>query len=74
MKQNIGTIDKVVRILAAVLIAILYFTNVISGTMAIVLLAIAAIFIATSLVGTCPIYLALGIGTKKKAASGTNKA
>ena len=54
MKANMGTISKSVRILAAVVIALLYFMNVISGTAAIILLTIAGIFIVTSLVDFCP--------------------
>ncbi len=66
MKPNMGTTDKVVRILAALLIAGLYFTQVISGTLAIILLALAAIFIATSFVSFCPLYWPFGISTTKK--------
>lgn len=66
MKKNIGTIDKIVRILIAVVIAILYFTNVISGTLGIILLVLSAIFILTSLLGVCPLYLPFKINTKKK--------
>lgn len=61
-----GNIDKAVRIIAAVLIVILYFTNVISGTLAIVLLTIATVFIATSFMGFCPLYLPFKISTLKK--------
>ncbi|MFN8285091.1 MAG: DUF2892 domain-containing protein [Chitinophagales bacterium] len=66
MKQNVGTIDKAIRIAIAAVIAILYFTHVISGTLAIILLIFAAIFIATSFVGFCPLYLPFGISTKSK--------
>ena len=66
MKKNVGTIDKVIRILVAVVVVVLYFTNVISGTLGIVLLALAAIFVATSLLSFCPIWLALGLSTRKK--------
>ena len=66
MKQNIGTIDKAVRILTALAIAALYFTNQISGTAAIALGTLAAIFIVTTTIGTCPLYLPLGINTNKK--------
>jgi hypothetical protein len=66
MKKNIGTIDRIIRILVAVVIAVLYFTHVISGIAAIILLIVAGIFIVTSLLSTCPIYLTLGIGTLKK--------
>jgi hypothetical protein len=65
MKTNMGTIDRVARILVAVIISIAYFTNVISGTLAIVLLILASIFIITSLISFCPLYLPLGISTKK---------
>jgi hypothetical protein len=66
MKANMGSIDKAVRISAAVLVAVLYFTNVISGTLAMVLMAFAAIFILTSVVSVCPLYLPFGISTRKK--------
>lgn len=65
MKQNMGNLDKAIRVVVAVVIAILYFTHIISGTLAIVLLVFAAIFILTSAVGTCPLYLPFGISTKK---------
>jgi hypothetical protein len=66
MKKNMGTADKVIRILVAIVIAVLYFTNVISGTLAIILLILAAIFILTSLISVCPLYLPFGIRTCKK--------
>jgi len=66
MKANMGTIDRVMRIIAAVVIAALYFTNMISGTLAIILLVFAAIFILTSFISFCPLYVPLGISTKKK--------
>lgn len=61
-----GTIDRVIRILVAVVIAVLYFANVISGTLAIILLIVAGIFIVTSFLGFCPLYLPFGLSTKKK--------
>ena len=66
MKKNMGNIDKVVRVLIAVLIGVLYFTNFISGILAIVLLALSAIFIATAFLSFCPLYLPFGISTFKK--------
>lgn len=65
MRKNVGLIDKIVRIVLAGTIAALYFFGVISGGLAIALLAIAGIFIITSAVGTCPIYLGLKLSTKK---------
>lgn len=66
MKPNMGTADRAVRILAAVVIAALYFANVISGTVAIILLVVAGAFIVTSLISFCPLYWPLGISTRKK--------
>ena len=66
MIKNIGTIDKIARVLVAVLIVVLYFANVISGLLAIILLIFAAVFILTSLISFCPIYLPFKINTDKK--------
>lgn len=68
MKKNMGTIDKVIRILVALVVIALYFAGVISGTLAVVLLIISAVFILTSLFSFCPLYWPFGIntGAKKK--------
>lgn len=66
MKKNMGVFDKVIRVFAAILIAILYFLNLISGTAAIVLLVIAGVFILTSFISFCPLYVPFGISTCKK--------
>ena len=66
MKKNMGTVDKVIRVLVAVIILVLYFTHVISGTLAVILLILAGVFVVTSLIGTCPLYLPFGINTGKK--------
>jgi hypothetical protein len=66
MKKNLGTIDRVGRIVIAVLFAVLYFTHVISGTLGIILLLLAVVFAATSLFGFCPLYLPFGLSTGKK--------
>ncbi|MFA5973620.1 MAG: DUF2892 domain-containing protein [Lentimicrobiaceae bacterium] len=67
MKSNMGTADKIIRIAIAVLIAILYFfTDLIPGTLGIVLLVLAAVFVLTSLISFCPLYLPFGINTGKK--------
>jgi uncharacterized membrane protein len=66
MKKNMGTIDKVIRILVALVVVILYFTNVISGVLAIILIAVSAILVVTSLLSFCPIWLALGLSTREK--------
>lgn len=66
MKANVGTIDKAVRILVAMVIIGLYSGHVITGTLSIVLLVLAAVFILTSIVGVCPLYQPFGINTCKK--------
>jgi Na+(H+)/acetate symporter ActP len=66
MKKNMGTVDRVVRILAAVVVVALYLTGQISGTAAVVLGFFALVFVATSVVGTCPLYLPLKIDTRGK--------
>ncbi|MFZ5630056.1 MAG: YgaP family membrane protein [Spirochaetota bacterium] len=66
MKPNMGTIDRIVRVLVAVVIAALYLTEQITGTAAIILGALAAIFVVTSLVSFCPLYLPFGLSTRGK--------
>lgn len=63
MKRNMGTTDRVIRVIIAVVIAILYNAGVISGTLGVVLLVLAGIFLLTSLVSFCPIYRVLGMKT-----------
>ena len=63
MKKNMGTTDKIIRIVIAVLVAVLYFTNVITGTLGIALLVLAGVFVLTSLVSFCPLYAPFGIKT-----------
>jgi hypothetical protein len=65
MTRNVGTTDKIIRIVLAALIAVLYLTNVISGTLAIVLLIFAVILVLTSFFSFCGIYTLLGISTCK---------
>jgi hypothetical protein len=61
-----GTIDKVIRILVAVVVVVLYFTQAISGTLAIILLILSGVFIVTSLLSFCPLYLMFGLSTRQK--------
>ncbi|MEO5943140.1 MAG: DUF2892 domain-containing protein [Ferruginibacter sp.] len=63
MKKNMGNADRIIRFMVAAVVAILYFTNVISGTLAIVLGVVAIIFILTSFISFCPVYTLLGINT-----------
>jgi len=66
MKKNMGTIDKVIRILVAVVFVALYFMQVVTGTIGIVLLALAVVFLLTSFISFCPLYWPFGINTCKK--------
>ena len=66
MKNNMGTIDKVIRILIAAVIVILYSTNVIWGIPGIILLVFAGIFVVTSIIGFCLLYEPFKISTKGK--------
>ncbi|MEL6821800.1 MAG: DUF2892 domain-containing protein [Calditrichota bacterium] len=63
MKKNMGSVDKIVRIIAALAIAALYFTGTVSGTLGIVLLVLAGVFVATSFVSFCPLYAIVGLNT-----------
>lgn len=61
-----GFADKVIRFILAIIVGVLYYTNVINGTLAIVLGAVAVVFILTSFISFCPLYLPFGISTRKK--------
>jgi hypothetical protein len=65
MKQNMGTIDRVIRVILALLVLVLYLAGSITGTVAIILGIFAVIFFLTSVVGFCPLYVLLKISTKK---------
>jgi hypothetical protein len=65
MTKNMGTIDKAIRIGVALIIIALYFTEKLPGAWAIALLIIALIFVATSFMSFCPLYLPLKINTNK---------
>lgn len=58
-----GTADRIIRIIIAAIIGVLYFTGTVSGTLGIVLLVLAGVFALTSLVSFCPLYAPFGINT-----------
>jgi len=66
MKTNMGIIDRVIRVVIALVFVGLYFASVVSGTLAIVLLVLAGVFTLTSLIGFCPLYWPFGIHTWSK--------
>lgn len=63
MKKNMGNADRIIRVLIAAIIAILYFTNVIPGTLGIVLMVLGGVFVLTSLISFCPLYAPFGLST-----------
>ncbi|MDG1728869.1 MAG: DUF2892 domain-containing protein [Algibacter sp.] len=65
MNKNMGTSDKGIRIVIAIAIALLYYFDMISGTLAYILMAVAIIFLVTSFINFCPLYTLLGINTCK---------
>lgn len=65
MKTNMGSADRVIRLLVAAIIAVLFFSGAIAGTLATVLVIIGLVFVLTSLVGFCPLYILFGISTCK---------
>jgi hypothetical protein len=66
MKKNMGNLDRSLRLLGAAVLIVLYLLNVITGTLAIVCLVIAAMLIITSFISFCPLYLPFKISTRKK--------
>ncbi len=65
MKKNMGTADRIIRVIIAIVIAFLYYNKTITGTLGIVLLVFAAIFVLTSIISFCPLYTLVGITTCK---------
>jgi uncharacterized membrane protein YtjA (UPF0391 family) len=66
LNKNMGTLDRIIRLVIAVVIAVLYFTGNLSGIAAIILGILAVIFFVTSLVSFCPLYQPFGLSTRKK--------
>ena len=63
MKKNLGVADRIIRTIVAVVIAVLFFTNIISGLVGIILLVAAVVFLLTSLISICPLYSIFGISS-----------
>lgn len=66
MKKNMGSADRLIRVIIAIVIGALYYANIISGTLGIVLLIVGAVFLLTSIVSFCPLYAPLGLNTCSK--------
>lgn len=67
MKNNMSSTDRIVRIVVAVILAALYFSGVITGTVGTILTLLAIVFLLTATIGFCPLYTLFGMSTKKKA-------
>lgn len=65
MKKNMGMADRITRVIIALIIAVLFFTGVIEGTLGIILLVVAGVFVLTSVVSVCPLYMPFGMSTCK---------
>ncbi|MCK0108166.1 DUF2892 domain-containing protein [Flavobacteriaceae bacterium S0825] len=63
MKKNMGSADRIIRIIIAAIVGILYFTGIISGILGLILIILAGIFVLTSLISFCPLYAPFGIHT-----------
>lgn len=65
MKPNMGTLDRVLRVVVAAAIVYLYFDHIITGIVGITLLVLSGVFVLTSAVSFCPLYKPFGISTKE---------
>jgi hypothetical protein len=66
LNKNMGTTDRVIRVIAALIFGYLYFSGTVAGVLGIILLVLAIIFLATSLISFCPLYLPFKFNTLKK--------
>lgn len=63
MKKNMGNIDRIIRVVLAIVFGVLYFTNTVTGIFGIILLILGIVFLATSLISFCPLYTLIGLNT-----------
>lgn len=66
MKKNMGSMDRIIRSMAALVMLLLYLTNTITGTFGIILVVIAAVFLLTSFGSFCPLYVPFGLSSAQK--------
>jgi hypothetical protein len=66
MKKNIGSADKIVRLLLAVVGLVVYFTGTVTGIWGLVILIVGVILGLTALINFCPIWAAVGVNTSSK--------
>lgn len=63
MKNNMGPADRIIRLVVAIIIAVLYYMGILTGALGVVLLCLGGVFVLTSLFGVCPLYLLFGFST-----------
>lgn len=66
MKKNMGNTDRIIRVIAAIVFAVLYFTGTVTGAIGLVLVVLGAVFLATSFISFCPLYTLVGMNTCEK--------
>ena len=66
MKKNMGSADKIIRVIIAIIFSALYFTQTVTGTLGMILLVVGGVFLLTSVISFCPLYVPFGINTCKK--------
>jgi hypothetical protein len=71
MKKNMGSADRIIRVIIAAIFIALYFTGKITGTLGIVLIILSLVFVLTSLISFCPLYLPFGLSTLRKKITGS---
>ncbi len=65
LNKNLGSLDRIIRVILAAIMAVLYFTGTVGGTLGIILLVLAVVFLLTSTVSFCPLYVPFKFSTKK---------
>ncbi|MBT3668897.1 MAG: DUF2892 domain-containing protein [Chloroflexi bacterium] len=65
MKRNMSNIDRIIRVVIAAVFAYLYFGGLVTGTLGVVLLVLGGVFLLTSLVAFCPLYVPFKLSTFK---------
>ena len=66
MKRNMGVIDRIIRLVIAIVLISLFASGILAGTIGTILLIIAIVFALTSVVGFCPMYTIFRIKSKKE--------
>ena len=66
MKKNMGSADRIIRLVVAAIVIGLYLTNIVTGTLGIVLLVLSTVFVLTSFISFCPLYYPFGVKTCTK--------